>query len=228
MAYAKSINDFSIPNEFQLGEFKATDLLLTEYKLGSYITKEFLASFRLYRIDNGYAVETFFEDVLPESDRLDENEFWQISNAISMPNDDEFDRIYERLIERGFIRTDDWVKSIGITSLFSGYCYADQEFTMVHEQGYPEHINLSPNLYTTIKPMTRDVLRSILENIRTALSPLQYEYIAFHLNYKFEHDRDYYAYSQHEWELIDKAMENIAETRCIKTLINAALDYTMF
>ena len=227
MAYAKSINDFSISKEFQLGEFQATDLLLTEYKLNPYLTKEFLASFRLYRDDDGYAVKTFFEN-LPQKDRLDGDIFWQISNAISMLNDDEFDRIHERLIERGFIRTDGWDKSIGIASLFSGYCYADQEEAMVHEQGYPEHISLSPSLYTTIKPMTRDALRSILGNIKTALSPQQYEYIAFHLNYQFEHDRDYYAYSQYERELIDKAIENIAETGYVKTYVNVALGYTMF
>lgn len=172
MAYAKSIYDFSIQNEFQLGEFKATDLLLKEYKLTPYLTKEFLASFRLYLDDDGYAVETFFEDLLPESDRLDKNEFCQTSNAICKPYYDEFDRIHERLIEKGFIRTDGWEKSIGIASLFSGYRYADQEVTMVHEEGYPERIGLSPNLYTTIKPMTRDALRSILGNIKTALSPL--------------------------------------------------------
>lgn len=227
MAYAKSINDFSIPNEFRLGEFKATDLLLKEYKLTPYLTKDFLSSFRLYRNDDGYAVETFFED-LPESDRLDKNEFCQTSNAICKPYYDEFDRIHEKLVERGFIRTDGWEKSIGIASLFSGYCYADQEVAMVNEEGYPERINLSPNLYTTIKPMTRDALRSILGNIKTHLSPLQYKYIAFHLNYQFEHNRDYYAYSQYEWELIDKAIENIAETIHIKTVINVALKNTLF
>lgn len=76
--------------------------------------------------------------------------------------------------------------------------------------------------------MTRDALRSIIENIRTALSPLQHKYIAFHLNYQFEHDRDYYAYSQYEWELITKAIENIAETGYVKTTVNVALEYTMF
>ena len=228
MAYAKSIKDFWIPNEFQLGEFKATDLLLKEYKLTPYLTKEFLASFRLYLDDDGYAVETFFEDLLPESDRLDKNEFCQTSNAICKPYYDEFDRIHERLIEKGFIRTDGWEKSIGIASLFSGYRYADQEVTMVHEEGYPERIGLSPNLYTTIKPMTRDALRSILGNIKTALSPLQYQYIAFHLDYQFEHDRDYHAYSQYERELIDKAIENIAETGYVKTYVNVTLGYTMF
>ncbi|MBR2544184.1 hypothetical protein IKF04_02695 [Candidatus Saccharibacteria bacterium] len=227
MAYAKSIKDFWIPNEFQLGEFKATDLLLKEYKLTPYLTKDFLSSFRLYRDDDGYAVETFFED-LPESDRLDKNEFCQTSNAICKPYYDEFDQIYEKLIEKGFIRTDGWEKSIGIASLFSGYCYADQEVAMVNEEGYPERISLSPSLYTTIKPMTRDALRSIIENIRTALSPLQHKYIAFHLNYQFEHDRDYYAYSQYEWELITKAIENIAETGYVKTTVNVALEYTMF
>ena len=227
MAYAKSIKDFWIPNEFQLGEFKATDLLLTKYKLDSYLTKDFLGSFRLYRNDDGFAVETFFENLL-ESDRLVKDEFRQMSNAMSIPYYDEFDRIHERLIERGFIRTDGWEKSIGIASLFSGYCYADQEVTMVNEEGYPERINLSPNLYTTIKPMTEDALRAILGNIKTDLSPLQYKYIAFHLNYQFEHDRDYYEYSQYEWELIDKAIKNIAETRRIKTIINVALEYTMF
>lgn len=227
MAYAKSIKDFSIPNEFQLGEFEATDLLLTKCKLDSYLTKDFLSSFRLYRNDDGYAVETFFED-LPESGRLDKDEFCQTSNAICKPYYDEFDQIHERLIEKGFIRTDGWEKSIGIASLFSGYCYADQEVAMVNEEGYPGRINLSPNLYTTIKPMTRDALRVILGNIKTDLSPLQYKYIEFHLNYQFEHDRDYYAYSKHEWELIDKAIENIAKTRHIKTIINVALEDTMF
>lgn len=227
MAYAKSIKDFSMPNEFQLGEFEATDLLLTKCKLDSHLTKEFLASFRLYHDDDGYAVETFFED-LPESGRLDKDEFRQMSNAICKPYYDEFDRIHEKLIEKGFIRTDGWEKSIGIASLFSGYCYADQEVAMVHEEGYPKCISLSPSLYTTIKPMTRDALRSILGNIKTALSPLQYQYIAFHLDYQFEHDRDYYAYSQYEWELITKAIENIAETGYVKTYVNVTLEYTMF
>ena len=226
MLYCRPISDFSLFDEFKPGEFKIIDFMREHLKPSEKFNTDFVESFRLlHALKEDYSgLCLFFESLIFDNEK-NKYQFWDIFCEIG---DNETTKIHQILLDRNFIRNDNYLQSC----LISGMVIGEDYKTPTREIGCSaldwllDMVNWG-TYYETLKPTADEELSRIFDVLRDKLSPAQFAIMRFYiLNADIF---DYYEYTPDEILLIRTALRNIRDPHFgIASMINEIMDNTLF
>ena len=221
MKFCKPWSDFSLDIFFP--GLKIIDFMKENMVLDEGFYDEFVYAFRLVDIIDGQFIDTdFICEVLSFHLKEDTDEIYGKFDHLCEENRHEFEMIYQVMVNRGFIRTDDFFKSCLVAFIIDN-CRLNPIKSQIDEYMIKKKdFNI---YYESVKPMTAKELRQIQEILKEELSPSQSEILRFYISKTDRHSK--YEFTTTEKEALEKACINIRRARSAVTMINKIMDDTL-